>query len=115
MSGTGSLVDLDQQDYFKYKILAADLSQRRRWQASSGAERKRLFRSAPEEPRHLRRGISLPSVFCNGRPHEASEKSLTSAGIKPPTSGFNLPLFYRLSYEVRRGKSWVIMVEPRKR
>ena len=30
------------------------------------------------------------------------KKSPTSAGIEPTTSGFDRPLFYRLSYEGRR-------------
>ena len=34
-------------------------------------------------------------------PHETKKNPLTSAGIEPTTSGFERPLFYRLSNEAR--------------
>ena len=36
------------------------------------------------------------------------EKSLTSVGMEPTTSGLDLPLLYRLSYEVGQRKSGTI-------
>ena len=35
---------------------------------------------------------------------------MTSVGIEPTTSGLNLPLLCRLSYEVGQRKSWTIKV-----
>ena len=47
-------------------------------------------------------------------PHEVKKKILmTSVGIEPTTSGLDLPLLCRLSYEVRQRKSGTIKVVNR--
>ena len=55
-------------------------------------------------------------ALVNGirEPHEVMKKIImTSVGIEPTTSGLDLPLLYRLSYEVGQRKSWTIKVANR--
>ena len=52
-------------------------------------------------------GIS-PSKGNQGTTQGKEKIFLTSVGIKPTTSGLDLPLFCRLSYEVAQRKSGTI-------
>ena len=57
-------------------------------------------------------GVS-PSKGNQGTTQDKEKVLLTSVGIKPTTSGLDLPLLCRLSYEVRQRKSGMIMVVNR--
>ena len=57
-------------------------------------------------------GIS-PSKGNQGTTRGKGKILLTSVGIEPTTSGLDLPLLCRLSYEVGQRKSWTIKVVNR--
>ena len=57
-------------------------------------------------------GVS-PSKENQGTTRGKEKIILTSVGIEPTTSGLDLPLLCRLSYDVGQRKSWTIMVVNR--
>ena len=55
----------------------------------------------------------IPSKGNQGTTRGKEKMFITSMGIKPTTSGLDLPLLYRLSYEVGQRKSWAIKMTNR--
>ena len=58
-------------------------------------------------------GVS-PSKGNQGTTRGKEKVLLTSVGIEPTTSGLDLPLLYRLSYEVGQRKSGMIPTEVKR-
>ena len=52
-------------------------------------------------------GVS-PGKGNQGTTRDKEENSFDTVGIEPATSGLDLPLLCRLSYEVGQRKSWTI-------